>query len=438
MKSRRLHAITLIGCGVVLGACLTGSEGLRSLAPSAQAQHAARPEGPPPDNMIDGTLYPQGRTPVPIKSGQYPREYIPNSELLGPDEMRVIALGTGMPNAVTKRQKACGWLVELGNGDKFIFDVGNGSKENLDAIRPDWQKLDKIFLSHLHIDHAGDVADVMIGGWMNGRYTPLHVYGPSGPRPKYGTKWFCDKTTEAWSWDLSGRQTGFPIGGGDLVPHEFDYKKVQVVYESNGARITSFPTIHVSDGPVGYRLDWNGRSFVFGGDSYPTKWFIEQARGVDLAIHECFFTPEAVSRLLGAPMAQAVYISSYIHTPPEAFGKIMAECRPRMAIGYHFWTLHDVLPEVQEGIRKTYDGPLSIAEDLMVWNVTDDQIVVRNVLVDENVIPTGTSMAYKMAPKRPASEAAKQISEFINSGKWEGYTPPPIPDSPVTSPGESS
>ena len=52
--------------------------------------------------------------------------YYPGSEDLGADEMRVVALGTGMPNARPKQAAAC-WLVELGNGDKFIFDMGLGA-----------------------------------------------------------------------------------------------------------------------------------------------------------------------------------------------------------------------------------------------------------------------------------------------------------------------
>ncbi len=43
--------------------------------------------------------------------------YYPASEDLAPDEMRVVALGTGMPSARPKQAAAC-WLVELGNGDK--------------------------------------------------------------------------------------------------------------------------------------------------------------------------------------------------------------------------------------------------------------------------------------------------------------------------------
>ena len=51
--------------------------------------------------------------------------YYPNSESLKPDEMRVIACGTGMPTTRAAQAAAC-FLVELGNGDKFLFDVGSG------------------------------------------------------------------------------------------------------------------------------------------------------------------------------------------------------------------------------------------------------------------------------------------------------------------------
>ena len=45
--------------------------------------------------------------------------YSPGTEALKPDEMRIVALGTGMPSARPKQAAAC-WLVELGNGDKFL------------------------------------------------------------------------------------------------------------------------------------------------------------------------------------------------------------------------------------------------------------------------------------------------------------------------------
>ena len=377
--------------------------------------------------MFNGERFPNGYTPVEIKNGVYPRMYTPGTEKLAPNEMRVTALGTGMPNVTTGNQKASGWYVELGNGEKFLFDVGNGTMENLAKLRPDWSKVDKVFASHLHADHVGGFHELFIGGWMNGRYTPLHFYGPSGSEPRLGSKAFVENQIKVWAWDIEGRRTGFPIEGGKVIPHEFDFRNEGVIYEKNGVKISSFPTIHVLDGTVGYRLDWNGRSFLFGGDSYPNKWYIKHGRGAELAVHECFFTPESLAELLGTPMAQAVFITSYIHTPPQAFGKLMSELKPRHAIGYHFWTWHDLYAPTLEAVRETYDGPLTLASDMMVWNVTDEQVVVRETLVDDNVAPTGTTAAYRKAKREPPEVAKNWISPDINAGKWSGYTPPPLP-----------
>ena len=56
--------------------------------------------------------------------------YYPGTEVLAEDEIRVIACGTGMPDQRMGQASAC-FLMELGNGDKFIFDVGTGSMFNV-------------------------------------------------------------------------------------------------------------------------------------------------------------------------------------------------------------------------------------------------------------------------------------------------------------------
>ena len=69
--------------------------------------------------------------------------YYPGTEALGPDEMRVVALGTGMPT-IRPKQAAAAFLVELGNGDKFLFDIGYGSVERLSAMKIPMDYLDKV------------------------------------------------------------------------------------------------------------------------------------------------------------------------------------------------------------------------------------------------------------------------------------------------------
>jgi ribonuclease Z len=353
-----------------------------------------------------------------------PDAWYPRTETLAADEMFVVALGTGMPTPITRAQKSTAWYVELGNGDIFLFDVGSGSMESLFALRPEFHRVDKVFASHLHTDHVGDAAALWVGGWLSGRYTPLHIYGPSGAEPALGTAAFVDGLKQAYAWDISGRAGILPDDGGKLIAHEFDFKQVGgVVYEENGVTITSFPAVHVLDGSVSYRLDWNGLSFVFGGDSAPNKWFIEQSRGADFVIHELFYTPEGLAQVLGWGARQATFVSSYIHTPPSGFGKIMAEVQPRLAVGYHTIRQPELDMMMIEEIRQVYDGPLVIADDLMAWHISKDAIVQREVVSSERVQAPPTTEGYQKAKR--SGEAT--YSEFTASGKWQGYRPPPLP-----------
>ena len=361
-------------------------------------------------------------TVAPVKARA---TYFPNTEELRPDEMRVTALGTGMPTPLTKAQKSTAWMLELGNGDVFIFDMGTGSMENVFGLRPDFSKLDKVFLSHLHSDHFGDLDALIVGGWLSGRYTPLHVYGPSGKTPELGTKAAVEGLLKTYAWDLKGRSGALPDAGGQLISHEFDYKKVsQVVYDHNGVEITAWPAIHSLDGSVSYRVEWNGLSFVFGGDTRPNKWFVEYAKGADFVIHECFFTPEGLAVYNDWGMRQATYVSSYIHTPPQGFGKVMSAIKPRMAVAYHSILMPEQHQAMLEAVRQTYDGPLVFATDLMVWNVTKEAITMREAVIPDRVTPPSTTGAYKKAPR--SGEAT--MSKYIMDGVWKGFTPPPLPE----------
>jgi ribonuclease Z len=187
-----------------------------------------------------------------------------------------------------------------------------------------------------------------------------------------------------FAWDLAGRLGQTDVRGFTTEVHEFDYKKEQVVFDENDVVIRSFPAIHAIDGSVSYALEWNGLKIVFSSDSYPNKWYIEYAKDADLAIHECFIAvPDLVAKYNLTPEA-ALQVGTQIHTAPEAFGKIMSLARPKHAVAYHFWKDFDTTPSVLERIRSTYDGPLSLAEDYMVWNVTKEGTRVRLAMVDEH------------------------------------------------------
>lgn len=75
-------------------------------------------------DSLPGTAHAAGGTvtdPRGVAPDRY--AYYPGTEALAKDEIRVIACGTGMPSARRGQAATC-FLVETGNGDKFIFDIG--------------------------------------------------------------------------------------------------------------------------------------------------------------------------------------------------------------------------------------------------------------------------------------------------------------------------
>jgi len=104
----------------------------------------------------------------------------------------------------------------------------------------------------------------------------------------------------------------------------------------------------------------------------------------------------------------------------------MSAVKPRLAVGYHSVQSPENNAAIMDEVRKTYDGPLALARDLTVINVTKEEINVRMAVVDEYVLPPDVSQAYVGAPR----SGQKKASKYITGGKWEGYTPPPMPKPP--------
>ncbi|MGI9533256.1 guanitoxin biosynthesis MBL fold metallo-hydrolase GntH [Lutimonas sp.] len=339
--------------------------------------------------------------------------YYPGTEELGPDEMRVVALGTGMPNARPK-QAAASFLVELGNGDKFIFDAGTGSAERLSAQEIPYDLLDKVFIGHLHADHFGDLDAIWIGGVLANRQVPLRIWGPSGSEEKLGTKYAVEHMKEMYAWDWASRQGNVNTSGFAAEVTEFDYKKVNnLIYDENGVQVYTIPAIHAVDGPVSFILKWNGLKFAFSSDTYPNKWWIEHTQDSDIAIHECFSPPSLLVQNQEWPPLDALNVATQVHTSPAMFGKVMSDMKPRLAVAYHFFNDFNTAPKILEEIQLTYDGPVSLATDYMVWNITKDDIKIRMSSINEDIWPLPS-----LTEKLPADPNKKiGFSEFTSSGR---------------------
>ena len=84
------------------------------------------------------------------------------------------------------------------------------------------------------------------------------------------------------------------------------------------------------------------------------------------------------------PICAAIFFQ---HAPPQACGKIFSMLNPRHAIAYHTFSDFNIAPHTIAAIRETYDGPLTLANDLLVWNVNPDEIRVRRVIATDEPLP---------------------------------------------------
>ena len=315
--------------------------------------------------------------------------YYPGTEALKPDEMRVIACGTGMPMPRLKQAAAC-FLIELGNGEKFIFDMGTGSMERIYALGIPLDFIDKVFLTHLHMDHMGDLPAFYMYGPQNNRSKPLRIWGPGGggTRPEWGTKAAMKNVEETWAW-MSGTLAGtIDTRSFSMVVTEYDWSVINnVIYEENGVVIRTIPANHLEQA-VSFILEWNGISMAFSGDTLPNKWWIENTQGFDFVIHEAFLTPDLAIQKWKFSPEEAMNALTRIHATAVLFGKVMAMTNPKHAVAYHFQNDADTLPGMMAAVQEVYDGPVDYAQDFMVWNITKDGVRTRMAVPNRESYPT--------------------------------------------------
>jgi ribonuclease Z len=286
---------------------------------------------------------------------------------------------------------------------------------NIAAYMIPMEFLDKIFLTHLHTDHMGDIDTIWAGGWTSGRPVGLKVWGPAGLHPELGTKAAMKGFLDFVAWDKETRSFQITPGPGEIEVHEFDYKiENQLVYESKGIEVRSIPAIHTGDGPVSYVVNYEGMKVVVGGDTAPNRWFQKYAKDADLVIHESFMVPNDFVVWYNQPPQLAWRACCAFHTSGQAFGKIMSEIQPEHAVAYHFLNEEATRYNLYDAIRETYDGPLSMATDNMVWNVTPDGIEERMAVITHEAwsVPGPSRQGPPEQGRRPV------FSDFTNRGYW--------------------
>ena len=419
-RRRLLKAAGVAGAALAMGAGLDGAlrpAAVLAVSPASSPTPAATPYADP---VVD--TYTTGDLGI-----------FPIGAPVAKDAMRLTFLGTSFLPRIA--QECNSVFVELGNGASFVFDLGSGVMAKYTALGIPPSRQTRVFLTHLHGDHTSDLIHLYCFGPAQDRKTPLHLYGPSGPSGMEGVDAFGTLLHQLMTWHREGfsfLSTGLADGqdGYEIVTHELPYmKEGGIAYQDDGVTIRHFPAIHARDGAISYRLDWNGLSMVFSGDTRPNDYMLRNAKGVDVLVHEMVVPPATWAAKNsglepGDPYWDQAYdtaleIQQSSHTPQLALGYIWSQTKPRLGIATHFQVNADTLPRAVSDIRTWYAGDFAIATDMFVVDVTKKSIVQRQGFLDRyawNPLPAVVYPPDELAAPKYDSPTA-QLNETLLSNE---------------------
>ncbi|MEM2910590.1 MAG: MBL fold metallo-hydrolase [Nitrososphaerota archaeon] len=260
--------------------------------------------------------------------------------------MRLTFLGTGSIVPTPDRFSSA-ILLEIGKG-KLLLDCGPGTLEKLRRVSVDPNAISRVFLTHYHVDHVLDLPAMVklrvfdSSGGPSPSPLRLKVYGPAGlitlarylfeeiPQFRYISK------------NLSCLKY-------------LELKEVEegLVEETDTWRVTCTPVKHY-DG-VAYRIEAEGKSIVYSGDTVPDENLIELAKGADILIHECSFPDEY---LLG------------LHTSEKGLAELAARIRPRILIPAHLYPIWEGREEELKTILvNAFGGKVIVPKDFESYEV---------------------------------------------------------------------
>jgi ribonuclease BN (tRNA processing enzyme) len=190
------------------------------------------------------------------------------------DGMRVRFVGTGDAFGSGGRWQTCIWLE--GDGQVLLVDCGATSLVALKSQGLDPGAIGGVAISHLHGDHFGGLAFLILDGQFSQRTAPLLVAGPPGTR---------GRLTEAM-------EALFP--GSSNARRRFEVRVTELATDGTpaalgGAIVRGWEVDHASGAPpLALSVELGGGRFAYSGDTQWTPALVEAARGAGVFAAEAY------------------------------------------------------------------------------------------------------------------------------------------------------
>ncbi|MGQ0650611.1 MAG: serine hydrolase [Gemmatimonadaceae bacterium] len=275
---------------------------------------------------------------------------------------RVVMLGTGTPNADPDRSGPAvavvvhdrAYLVDAGPG--VVRRAAAAQRAGVGALAAN--RLERVFLTHLHSDHTLGLPDLLLSPWVLERTVPLRIFGPPG------TEKMMSHISAAWTEDIRNRIDGLEPANETGYRTQVEIVEPGVVYRDELVTVRAFSVPHGDwQRAYGYRFETPDRVVVISGDAQPSEATADACNGCDILVHEVYSAERFVTR---PPEWQRYHARA--HTSTRELAALAQKARPGMLLLYHqlYWGSSDadLLREVRAA---GYTGRLASARDLGVY-----------------------------------------------------------------------
>lgn len=230
-----------------------------------------------------------------------------------------------------------GYLIRE-DGFNLWLDCGTGTLARLEQIIP-MSEIDAVLVSHAHPDHFVDLYPCFYARHYAGKGAPgLPLYCPEG---------FFDQVGALVSSESR-----------DVMSTAFEWLELhgEADFEIGPFRVRARDMAHIGVPALGYRIEINGRSLAYSGDTGPSERLVDLAREADVFLCEATWQehmdllPFHLSGRQAGEHAQAAGVDRLVLT--------------------HIWpSLDKERSRIEAG--ETFSGPIDIAREGMVLQIGD-------------------------------------------------------------------
>ena len=246
--------------------------------------------------------------------------------------MRVTILGSG--TNLHPRRAAAGYLIQT--DFPFLIDFGPRTLTNLLKTRLNRHRLQHFLFTHYHADHFSDFITFYFDAVCHARYVAhrpdMTIIGPKGTKKLFRS---IMKTFPAF----------------DKPPFRITLKEVGARSFSLGnTRITPRTMTHTDKQTcLGYRVEYQGRSFVYSGDACYSPNLVRLCQDVDIAVLDCSFPSNRPG-------------TAHMHA--EDCGRVAEEAEVKRLVLSHLYPIADRF-NVKSQAARFFSGHIRLAKDLM-------------------------------------------------------------------------